>query len=145
MIENDNVDLINDILNSITPEEFVPLNLIQSNREKAVNLIYEKFMNYDKNIKNRLETQDILQNYEYIETIDKLKPNDRFRYISTRYFYDLKVSSIVSLINNEHNKLYIRNGIFLKSIKNNVHIFKLLPEETIVKMKLVEIIQQDED
>ena len=31
MIENDNVDLINDILNSITPEEFVPLNLIQSN------------------------------------------------------------------------------------------------------------------
>jgi len=133
---------INDILNNISNDECVPLNLIQNNREKAVSIIYDKFMNLPKNKDNLVESQEILQNYEYIDDINNLKPNDKFRYISTRFFYDLKVSPVVSFIKCDYGKIHFRNGLYLKSVKNNVHIFKLMSEETMAKMKLIELIQE---
>ena len=65
---------INKILESITHEEYVPLNVIKETREYVINKFYDKFMKYDKNIENIKESLDILDNYEYVGDISSLKP-----------------------------------------------------------------------
>jgi len=132
---------INKILESITHEEFIPLNIIKENREYVINKFYEKFMNYDKNIENLKESLDILDNYEYVEDISTLKTKDKIRYLSKTHFYDIKVSPHVSYICNNNKYITIANGVYHSSVKDNVLIFKYIPDSTIVKMKLMELIQ----
>ena len=132
---------INKILESITHEEFVPLNVIKETRDYIINTFYEKFMNYSKNIDNLKESLDILDNYEYIEDISTLKTKDKIRYLSKKYFYDIKVSPCVSFICNNNNYINLANGVYHTTVKNNVLIFKYIPDSTLVKMKLMELIQ----
>jgi hypothetical protein len=132
---------INKIIESITHEEFVPLNVIKENREYVINTFYDKFMNYSKNIENLKESLDILDNYEYVEDISTLKTKDKIRYLSKKYFYDIKVSPHVTYICNNNNYITVANGVYHTSVKNNVLIFKYIPDSTLVKMKLMELIQ----
>ena len=132
---------INKILESITHEEFVPLNVIKETRDYIINTFYEKFMNYSKNIDNLKESLDILDNYEYIEDISKLNPRDKIRYLSKKHFYDIKVSPCVSYICNNNYYITLANGVYHTTVKNNVLIFKYIPDSTLVKMKLMELIQ----
>ena len=59
----------------------------------------------------------------------------------TNSFWSTSISPIVSFIKCDFGKIHFRNGLYLKSVKNNVHIFKLMSEETMAKMKLIELIQ----
>jgi hypothetical protein len=135
-------DEINKILESITHEEFVPLNVIKETREYVINKFYEKFMNYEKNSDNLKESQDILDNYEYIEDVSCLKPKDKIRYLSKKHFYDIKVSPHVTYICNTNNYITISNGVYYSNVKDNVLFFKYIPDSTLVKMRLMELIQE---
>ena len=132
---------INKILESITHEEFVPLNIIKETREYVINKFYEKFMKYDKNKENIKESQEILDNYEYVEDISCLKPKDKIRYLSKKHFYDIKVSPHVTYICNKNNYITIANGVYYSTVKDNVLFFKYIPDNTLVKMRLIELIQ----
>lgn len=134
-------DEINKILESITYEEFVPLNVIKETREYVINTFYKKFMNYDKNVINLKESLDILDNYEYVEDISTLKTKDKIRYLSKKYFYDIKVSPHVIYICNNNNYITVVNGVYHSSVKNDVLIFKYIADSVLVKMKLMELIQ----
>ena len=132
---------INKILESITHEEYVPLNVIKETREYVINKFYDKFMKYDKNIENIKESLDILDNYEYVEDISSLKPKDKIRYLSKKHFYDIKVSPHVTYVCNKNNYITLANGVYYSNIKDNVLFFKYIPNSTLVKMKLIELIQ----
>jgi hypothetical protein len=134
-------DEINKILESITHEEFVPLNVIKENREYIINKFYERFIKYDKNIENLKESLDILDNYEYVEDISTLKTKDKIRYLSKKHFYDIKVSPHVTYICNNNNYITVVNGVYHTTVKDNALIFKYIPDSTLVKMKLMELIQ----
>jgi hypothetical protein len=131
---------INKILESITHEEYVPLNVIKETREYVINKFYDKFMKYDKNIENLKESLDILDNYEYVEDISSLKPKDKIRYLSKKHFYDIKVSPHVTYVCNKNNYITLANGVYYSNIKDNVLFFKYIPNSTLVKMKLIELI-----
>ena len=133
---------INKILESITPEEVVPLNVIKERRESIINNFYSKFLKYEKNIENLKESNDILDNYEYLEDISVLKSGDKIRYLSKKHFYDIKVSSRVKYVCNTHNYITIVNGVYYSTIKDTVLIFKYIPDSTLVKMRLIELIQE---
>ena len=127
-IENDN-------------ENLQPLNLVVDCKNKIINNCYKKYLNFKINVQNLKDTLEILDHYEFIENVDELKPGDRFRYLSKRYFNDIKVSELVSFINLNTGIINFRNGIFANSVKNNVLLFKYIPEDKLIKMKLIEIIQ----
>jgi hypothetical protein len=135
-------DEINKIIESITHEEFVPLNVIKENREYVINNFYEKFMNYSKNIENLKESLDILDNYEYVTDISCLKTKDKIRYLSKKHFYDIKVSPHVTYICNNNNYINVTNGVYHSTVKDTVLIFKYIPDRTLVKMKLMELIHE---
>ena len=132
---------INKILESITHEEYVPLNVIKETREYVINKFYDKFMKYEKNIENLKESHDILDNYEYVEDISSLKPKDKIRYLSKKHFYDIKVSPHVTYVCNKNNYITLVNGVYYSNIKDNVLFFKYIPNSKLVKMKLIELIQ----
>jgi hypothetical protein len=132
---------INKILESITHEECLPLNVIKETREYVINKFYEKFMKYDKNKENIKESQEILDNYKYVEDVSCLKQGDKIRYLSKKHFYDIKVSSHVIYICNINNYITIANGVYYSTIKDNGLFFKYIPDSTLVKMRLIELIQ----
>ena len=80
-------------------------------------------------------------NYEYVEDISTLKTKDKIRYLSKTHFYDIKVSPHVSYICNNNKYITVANGVYHSSVKDNVLIFKYIPDSTLVKMKLMELIQ----
>ena len=132
---------INKIIESITHEEYVPLNVIKETREYVINKFYDKFMKYEKNIENLKESLDIFDNYEYVEDISSLKPKDKIRYLSKKHFYDIKVSPHVTYVCNKNNYITLANGVYYSTVKDNVLFFKYIPDSTLVKMKLMELIQ----
>ena len=131
---------INKILESIDDEVIEPLNLIYEERIKIINAFYYKFLNYPCNKDNLKESFKILENYEYITSIDYLKKGDKFRFLSKKFFYDLKVSPLVSLIQYKDGLITYRNGLFINSVRDDVCLFKYIPDELLVKMKLMELI-----
>jgi len=132
---------INDILNSIKPNEFKPLNIVKDIRENVVESIFSKFMNYEINKQNLEDSLNILENYEYIEDNDDIKIGDKLRYFNTSMFYDLKLTKMVYVIN-INDRFIIRNGQYINNIQKNKHFFKYIPKDDLVKMKLLELINE---
>jgi len=131
---------INKILESIDESDIQPLNLISDKRNNKINIFYNKFLNYHINYNNLKESLKILENYEYIESINNIKKGDKFRFLSKKFFYDLKVSPLVTLIQYKNGLITYRNGLFINSVRDNVCLFKYIPDELLVKMKLMELI-----
>jgi len=131
---------INKILQSIDNEIIQPLNIICQERNKKVDIFYSKFLNYNVNKSNIKECKELLENYEYIESILDLKKGDKFRFLSKKFFYDLKISPLVTLIQYKNGLITYRNGLFINSVRDNVCFFKHIPDELLVKMKLMELI-----
>lgn len=137
-----NYDLqIQQILDSIEVDELKPLNIVNSIRDNVVNAIYDKFSHYPDNKTNRKETLELLETYEYVENNDNLKYGDKIRYLSTKYFTDLKLSPSVNFISKHDNIINIRNTVFHSTIKSNVYIFKNIHQSKLVKMKLLELLE----
>ena len=131
---------INKILESIDDQEIHPLNMVSNKRNKIINDIYNKFLNYDINKDNLKECLETLENYEWIESIHHLKKGYKFRFLSNKFFYDLKVSPLVSLIQYKDGLITYRNGLFINSVRDNICLFKYISDELLVKMKLMELI-----
>ena len=136
-------DEIAKILDSIDHdnEELIPLNIIVYYRNQVINEYYNKYLKFEANIQNLKDTLEILEHCQFIENVECLKPGDRFRYLSKRYFNDIKVSKLLSFINFKNDIINFRSGIFANSVKNNVLLFKYIPEDKLVKMKLIEFME----
>tara|TARA_B110000027_G_scaffold122893_1_gene138253 strand:+ start:255 stop:674 length:420 start_codon:yes stop_codon:yes gene_type:complete len=132
---------INKILESIDNTIIQPLNIICDRRNKIINTFYSKFLNYNVNNNNLKESLKILENYEYITSIINFKKGDKFRFLSKKCFYDLKVSPLVSLIQYKNGIITYRNGLFINSVRDDVCLFKYIQDELLVKMKLMELIE----
>ena len=131
---------INKILESIDDQVIQPLNLVSDKRNKIINTFYNKFLNYNVNKNNLKESLKILEKYEYISSIINFKKGDKFRFLSKKCFYDIKVSPLVSLIQYKNGIITYRNGLFINSVRDDVCLFKYITDELLVKMKLMELI-----
>mgnify|MGYP003985903631 CR=1 FL=1 len=131
---------INKILESIDDQVITPLNLVSNKRNKIIKENYNKFLNYDVNKNNLKECLETLENYEHIESMHDLKKGDKFRFLSNKFFYDLKVSPLVTLIQYKDGLITYRNGLFINSVRDNICLFKYITDELLVKMKLMELI-----
>ena len=90
---------INKILDSIEYSSFGSYQELETQRNLAIDKVFERFMNYDKNIENKEEALEELENYQYLY-IDDLKPGDFVRYFNTKIFYNLKLCLGGIVVNN---------------------------------------------
>ena len=139
-------DEINKILESITPSEYKSLTEIKEIRESKIDSIYSRFLRYEKNKDNCIESKNQLENFEFIDDITNLKKNDMISTINTFNFVDLRAAStgrIIDINYESRGKITIIQGMFFKTFKNSTNIFRLIPEDRLVKLKLLEIIDEE--
>ena len=134
---------INDILNQIDYSVIQPLNIVNKNRNNAINGIYKRFLRYEANIENLKEALVTLEGFEFIDDIDKLNKNDKIIFISKRNFVDMVPSNLLSVNQIEEDKIVVYSGLYLKNVKvKSSFFFRKIKDDDLVKMKLVEIVNQ---
>ena len=134
---------INDILNQIDYSVIQPLNIVNRNRNNAINTIYKRFLRYDANIENLKEALVTLEGFEFIDDIHKLNKNDKIIFISKRNFVDMVPSNLLSVSDIEEDKIVVYSGLYLKNVKvKSSFFFRKIKDDDLVKMKLVEIVNQ---
>lgn len=141
-IENE----IQNILENITPSEYKSFKEIEKFRNMIIDKIYSEFMNYEINKSNKEEAKKQLEGHECIE-IHELKKKDYIKYFNLKIFYNLKLSTCGAIIDIFDKNIFVRNGIKLNSIKLNKnkpnYFFRKVSDETLVKMKLLDIINDN--
>lgn len=133
---------IQNILNDITPTDYKSLKEIEEIKEIVVDKIYSDFMNYEINIKNKEDGIEQLRGYECVE-IDELKKGNYIKYFDLKIFYNLKLitgGTVIEIFDN--GNVLVRKGNRFNTLKPNF-FFKKMSEDSLVKMKLLDIINDD--
>ena len=135
-------DEIQNILNNITPTDYKSLKEIEEIKIMVVDKIYNDFKNYEINKKNKEEALEQLNGYECID-IEELKKGDYIKYFDLKVFYNLKLitgGTVIEVFDN--GNVFVRKGNRFNTLKPNF-FFKKMSEESLVKMKLLDIINDD--
>lgn len=137
---------INKILDSIEYSSFGSYQELETQRNLAIDKVFERFMNYDKNIENKEEALEELENYQYLY-IDDLKPGDFVRYFNTKIFYNLKLCLGGVVINNNYeNKglVLIKSPVKKYLVVKSKIFFKKIKKDDLVKMRLMDMVNNIE-
>ena len=138
-IENE----IQKILDNITPTEYKSFNEIEQKKLMIIDNIYSRFMYYDINKSNKEEVIKQLKGYECIN-IDELKKGNYIKYLNLKIFYNLKLSTggiVLEILDNKN--VFVRNGNRFNNINSNF-FFRKFSEDALVKMKLLDIINDND-
>lgn len=137
---------INKILDSIEYSSYGSYQELENQRNIAIDKVFERFMNYDKNVKNKEEALEELENYQYLY-IDDLKPGDFVRYFNSKIFYNMKLCLGGVVINNNYeNKglVLIKSPIKKYIVVKSKIFFKKIKKDDLVKMRLMDMINNIE-
>lgn len=137
----DNYELeIQKILSEIDYTKYKPLNEYQKETEYAVELIYEPFLRYPKNPENMELAKEGIVNYEYVRDIDEIKIGSKVKYLSKRTFYNMPLSEEITITSKSRFYICGHLGLYVHRCKiSNTHFFKKIDEDKLIKMKLVEL------
>ena len=137
---------INKILDSIEYSSYGSYQELESQRNLAIDKVFERFMHYDKNIENKEEALEELENYQYLY-IDDLNPGDFVRYFNSKIFYNMKLCLGGIVVNNNYEN---KGLVLIKSptkkylvVKSKI-FFKKLKKDDLVKMRLMDMVNNIE-
>ena len=133
-------DEINEILNSITHSDLEELDDIQEIRTLAIDKVFNSYLVYQDNIKNKEQSIQKLENFKFID-INELQKGDFITYFNFRNFTDLKLvigGSVISPNYKDSGDIIIGTSYGIKRIKPNI-FFKRIPSDELVKMRLIQI------
>ena len=133
-----------EILDNIKKTDYDYLKNKQLRKYIFLDQIFDKFRHYKKNKENKEVIKDLIKNYELIEDINELKKGDHVRQLNLRYFYDIRLMAPYYVLNvdtQEGGKIVLKNKIYTKTIKNTSILFRLLKKDSLVKTKLIEIVE----
>jgi len=134
---------IDKIINSedFTSEKYKPLNEVITERENIIDKAFEKYMKYDANIKNKPVIIEELSEYQYVPC-EQLDIGDTVKELIVKpFFFKIRLSTSTVVTDKNQKKIKLRNSCFRK-ICDETYFFKLLKNSDIVKMKLMELIQE---
>lgn len=134
---------IDEILESIQPNEVRTFEEIESNLQIGLDRSYENYLCFEKNLKNKILMREKLKNYEYIEK-HQVKPSDYVKFVDKRFFFDMVLSNGLVLKVNDENILIKTYSKFkpLRSITNK-HLFRKLTNNELLKITLIETINEE--
>lgn len=137
---------INKILDNIEYSSYGSYQELESQRNLAIDKVFERFMHYDKNIENKEEALEELENYQYLY-IDDLNPGDFVRYFNSKIFYNMKLCLGGIVVNNNYEN---KGLVLIKSptkkylvVKSKI-FFKKLKKDDLVKMRLMDMVNNIE-
>ena len=137
---------INKILDTIEYSTYGSYQELESQRNLAIDKVFERFMHYDKNIENKEEAIEELENYQYLY-IDDLNPGDFVRYFNSKIFYNMKLCLGGIVVNNNYEN---KGLVLIKSptkkylvVKSKI-FFKKLKKDDLVKMRLMDMVNNIE-
>jgi len=133
-------DEIEKIISNIKENEYDTLNDIEELRNLAIDKVFSNFMNYEKNIQNKIIAEKELQSFEFID-VDDLQKGDFIRYFNLRFFFDLKLVIGGTVLNTNFKNsgdILIMAPYGVKRIKPNI-FFKRIKTDDLFKMKLIQI------
>ncbi len=123
---------INELLVDIKEVDIKTTEDIHNRNNEILDLVFSKFLKYDKNVENKRITKEKILNleYEYVEDISDLKPRDSCFGINLNEFYDLKLNYLGFFIKKEDNFMS-----FLKLLKYRI-VHKINCENLLLFRKL---------
>ena len=134
---------INKILNTIKVRDIKTYEDMNKNIETILKLVYKDYLKYTININNySIAQKKLLNNYEYIDTIENLRPGDCLISIDLSRFYNMKVSNIgffVKCVNDKTIRTINFKRFFNYSCDNRL-FFRKLNNSDKVKIMLIETI-----
>ena len=134
---------INKILNTIKVRDIKTYEDMNKNIETILTLVYTDYLKYTININNySIAQKKLLNNYEYIDTIEDLTPGDCLISIDLSRFYNMKVSNIgffVKCVNDKTIRTINFKRFFNYSCNNRL-FFRKLNNSDKVKIMLIETI-----
>lgn len=137
-------EIIN-ILDSIKKTEYNDIKERQEKKKNIIDAVFERYRFYKKNIENKKIIENELEAYELVDDISILKKGDNIRCLNLRYFYDIKLMGQYYIVNIDYENggnIIMKNGEYVKTIKNNKHImFRKLKNDLLVKSKLINIVE----
>lgn len=113
---------------------------IETELKHIVYKIYKKYLYFKNNEDNFRETIEKLEDYQYIKVQDFVE-GDYIRYISLKYFYDIKlaVGGFISEIDYNKGILKLTNNGIISAVKmNKAYFFKKLNKEDKIKLMLLD-------
>lgn len=134
---------IDEILESIQPNEVRTFEEIESELQIGLDRSYENFLCFEKNLKNKILMRERLKNYEYIEK-QEVKPGDYVKFVDKRFFFDMILSNgLVLKVNNDN--ILIKTYSKFKPLRNitNKHLFRKLTNNELLKITLIETINEE--
>tara|TARA_Y100000591_G_scaffold332999_1_gene372992 strand:+ start:3800 stop:4228 length:429 start_codon:yes stop_codon:yes gene_type:complete len=141
----DNYELeIQKILDEIDYTKYKSLSESQKETECAIRLIYEPFLRYPNNSENMELAKEEINDYEYVRNIDDIKVGNKVKYLTKRYFFNMKLSDEMTVTSKSRFYITGHFGLYVNRCKiSNTHFFKKINEDKLIKMKLVELINND--
>lgn len=137
---------INKILDNIQHSTYGSYQELEDQRNTALDKIFERYMHYEKNIQNKEEAIEELENYQYLY-IDDIQPGDFVKYFNTKIFYNMKLCLGGTVINkNYENKglVLIKSPVKKYSVVKSKMFFKKLKQDDLVKMRLMDMVNNIE-
>lgn len=134
---------IDKILNSqeFNCQDLRPLNVIIDERVEAIENAFKRFMRYESNIKNKPSIHEELEEYE-LASHDSLKIGDNIRCLLVKpFFFNIRLSNIIKIKEIKDSIIVMPSG-FTRKINPDVLYFRKLNKKDIVRMKLMEIINE---
>jgi len=136
---------INEILAEIKDVDIKTTEDIYSRNNEILDLVYLKFLKYDKNIENKRKAKENIFNleYEYVENLSDLKSRDSFFGINLSNFYDLKLEYLGIFIKIKDNNLYTTKFRRFYQIRyDNYIFFRKLNSKNKVQLLLLDSINK---
>lgn len=130
--------LIKELLEDVKYNKLKTIKEIENEKEIILDNLYDKYNFYDANIQNKKETNQLLQEYKYVDT-DDLYKGDYIRFINDKYFYNIQLSKggFITQISNNIIEI-VNNNLYNKIKKNEYIIFKKISKEENIKLLILD-------
>lgn len=113
---------------------------IQNELKHIVYKIYKKYLYFKNNEDNFRETIEKLDDYQYSK-VENLEEGNYIRYISLKYFYDIKlaVGGFISDLDYQKGIVKLTNNGVISAVKmNKAYFFKKINKEDKIKLMLLD-------
>ena len=113
---------------------------IQNELKHVVYKIYKKYLYFKNNEDNFRNTIEKLDDYQYMR-VENLEEGYYIRYISLKYFYDIKLSlgGFISELDYKKGIIKLTNNGIVSAVKmNKAYFFKKINKEDKIKLMLLD-------
>ena len=106
--------------------------------------LYRDYIDFEPNKENVYETLEKLKQYQYCNSIEDISKGDYIRFISDKYFYDIKLNlgGFVENIKKDVITL-VGNNRYIKIKFSNNSIYKKLNDQDLLKLELIELLEKN--